>query len=395
MEMSKKLAISIFLILSLLTQSANATPVVVIKEDTYQASEFDTKETCKAIALERVKRAVLEELGTYLESETVVENFQLTKDKISTLTAGIVQTKILDEKWKNRTYWLKAKIVADDVQVVKSIDALRKDRSKTKELEDLRQRTNAQLKEIDRLRAELSVTKGIKKQENLVAYNKTIKELRGSDWFIKGWGLQNSGNHNDAITAYNKAIELDPQYAMAYNMRGAAYADLGDFRQAMRDHGKAIELDPQYAAAFSNRGVAHCQLGNFGQAIKDFDRAIELDPEFAAVYLNRGNAYYGLGNLRPALNDFDRAIELNPNIATAYSNRGNIHRELGNFSQALKDFDIAIELNPNDATFYWNRGALYGQNLGNYIQGEADIKTAARLGLKDAQDLLRRFGNSW
>jgi len=409
MEISNKIVLCTLLILSLFVQPANATSVVVIKEYTYQASEFDTKETSRAIALAQVKRLVLEELGTYLESDTEVVNFQLTKDKITTLTAGVVQTKILDEKWKNRTYWLKAKILADDAQVAKSIDALRRDRSKTKELEDLKQRTDAQLKEIERLRAQLSVAKGKKRQENLVAYNKTIKELTATDWYAKGWALQYSGRHNDAIAAHSKAIELDPLYAQAYNMRGASYASLGNLNQAIQDHNRAIELDPQYAAAYSNRGVAYAQMGNSRQAINDFGRAIDLDPEFAGVYANRGTLYHNFGNYRQAINDFDKAIEIYSPIynekgsevevrstfAAMYSNRGTSYRELGNFRQALQDYDRAIELNPNDATFYWNRGALYGQNLQDANRGLLDVKQAARLGLKAAQDLLRRFNYSW
>jgi hypothetical protein len=52
------------------------------KEFSYQSSEADSKLSSRAIALEQVKRLLLEELGTYLESETEVKNFQLTKDQI-------------------------------------------------------------------------------------------------------------------------------------------------------------------------------------------------------------------------------------------------------------------------------------------------------------------------
>src|SRR5271157_978565 len=81
-----------------------------IKEYTYQASDFDSKMSSRTIALEQVKRLLLEEVGTYLISETEVKDFQLAKDKITTLTAGMVQTEILNEKWDGRTYYLKAKM---------------------------------------------------------------------------------------------------------------------------------------------------------------------------------------------------------------------------------------------------------------------------------------------
>ena len=51
----------------------------------------------------------------------------MTKDQITTLTAGIVSAEVIDEKWDGRTYYLKAKISADPKEVAKSVDALRND----------------------------------------------------------------------------------------------------------------------------------------------------------------------------------------------------------------------------------------------------------------------------
>ncbi|MDO8721205.1 MAG: hypothetical protein Q7J31_03145, partial [Syntrophales bacterium] len=158
-----------------------------VKDYTYQASEDDSRNSSRTISLREVKRLLLEELGTYLESETEVKDFQLTKDQITTLTAGIVQTEIVEEKWDGRTYWLKARIAADSGEVIKSIDTLRKDRQKTKKLEEVRRRSEELLKENERLRQELLTAKGEKKQKDTAAYNETIKDLNAADWFEKGY----------------------------------------------------------------------------------------------------------------------------------------------------------------------------------------------------------------
>jgi len=107
-----------------------------IKEYTYQASEFDSKASSRILALNQVKRLLLEELGTYLISETEVKDYQMTKDQVSILTAGIVSAEILQEKWNGMTYYIKAKISADPEQVTKSLNELRADKQKTKELEE-------------------------------------------------------------------------------------------------------------------------------------------------------------------------------------------------------------------------------------------------------------------
>ena len=124
----------IFLSSSLLVFAETKT---FIKEYTYQASEYDSKITCRTLALEQVKRLLLEELGTYLESETEVKNFQLTKDQIITITAGIARALVIDEKWDGKAYYLKAEIEADPKEVAATIYTIRQDRQKMKQIEKL------------------------------------------------------------------------------------------------------------------------------------------------------------------------------------------------------------------------------------------------------------------
>jgi hypothetical protein len=69
---------------------ASAVDQIFVKEYTYYASELDSKVSCRANALVQVKRMLLEELGTYLESHTKVKDHQVTQDEITTLAAGII-----------------------------------------------------------------------------------------------------------------------------------------------------------------------------------------------------------------------------------------------------------------------------------------------------------------
>jgi predicted Zn-dependent protease len=104
------------------------------REYRYEAGKTDNLVSCRMIALEQVKRLLLEELGTYLESSTEVRNFSLTRDKITVLTAGIVRATIIEEKWDTRVYYLKARVAADPDDVTRKIDALRRDRRKSEDL---------------------------------------------------------------------------------------------------------------------------------------------------------------------------------------------------------------------------------------------------------------------
>lgn len=168
------------LFLFIMTNLAVAEIKVFEEEYTYQASEADSKLSSRAIAFEQVKRLLLEKLGTYLESETEVKNYQLTKDQIVILTSGIVRTEIVDERWDGKTYYLRAKIAADPKDVTTSMRKLSQDRQKTKELEETRKKADEALREVEKLKTELEIAKAGKPQQN--QYTSATNRLSAADW---------------------------------------------------------------------------------------------------------------------------------------------------------------------------------------------------------------------
>ncbi len=261
------------------------------REYTYQASEADSKLTSRTVSLAEVKRLLLEELGTYLESVTEVKNFQLTKDQITALTAGIVRVEVLDERWDGKTYWLKARIAADPDDVVKSIDALRRDREKARDLEEIKKRADALLAENKRLKKELKTPKDRTKKKKQKEYVQGIRGLNAVEWLRSGILLSlESENANEAIEAFTKAIELDPRLINAYGGRGNVYSSIGGYEQAIKDYNSAIELSPldrEYAFLYYNRGIAYYNIGNYEQATRDFKIAARLGFRAAQDFLRK------------------------------------------------------------------------------------------------------------
>lgn len=160
----------------LLSGVASAEMKTFIRDYTYQASEADSKQSCRVLATEQVKRLLLEELGTYLESHTEVVNSELTKDQINTLTAGIVKTSIVAEKWDGQDYWLQAKMVADPDEVARTVEKLSKDGQSVKKLEDDRRNREITMKDIDSLRKDMVVEKD--NPQKVKEYNDKIQSLR-------------------------------------------------------------------------------------------------------------------------------------------------------------------------------------------------------------------------
>jgi len=212
------------------------------KEYTYQASELDSKVTSRLNAMEQVKRLILEELGVLVISKTVVENSVLTKDQIISYTGGIVSTVVLDEKWSGQEYWVKAKVVADPDAVSKTLQMIKDDTKKTKDLEDARQK-------IAQLSLQMEILKkgggGGTQQERQNRYNKIVSHMSAYDWFMKAFATYDKSKpyseNLESIEALNKAIETDPEFSMAYFLRSAFKLEYTkEINGAIDDISKAI-----------------------------------------------------------------------------------------------------------------------------------------------------------
>ncbi len=202
------------------------------------------------------------------------------------------------------------------------------------------------------------------------------------------------GYWQNSISLLDHTLNVTHNNYIAYYNRGLAYQHLGNYKQAIGDYDKAVEINPKHSKAYYNRGVVYTGLGNYQQAIEDYDKAIEIYPKYEEAYFNRGCVSAILGNNKQAIGDYDKAIEINPKKIEPYINRGNVYSRLGNYRQAIGDYDKAIETNPKYAEAYFIRGHAYWQ-LGNKQQAIEDVKAAARLGQKDAQNLLKSQGVGW
>jgi tetratricopeptide (TPR) repeat protein len=162
---------------------------------------------------------------------------------------------------------------------------------------------------------------------------------------------------------FNKAIEIDPTYALAYagvadccsvlyTNFDATDVNLTNAETASR---KALELAPQLAEAHVARGLAVSLLGNHADAEAEFETAMGLNPQlFDAAYMY-GRALLAQGKLEKAAKVFERASELRPEDYVVPGLLGGAYAGLGRTADAQRSYrrqlDTAskrLELNPDD-----------------------------------------------
>ena len=101
------------------------------------------------------------------------------------------------------------------------------------------------------------------------------------------------------------------------------------YDRAIRELDHAINVKPDYAPAFNVRGLAYAAIGETRRSIQDFDQAIQLDGSFAKAFVNRGNIYQSTHRYDRALADYSAAVQLNPKDAYSLYSRGLTMRVAG------------------------------------------------------------------
>ena len=140
---------------------------------------------------------------------------------------------------------------------------------------------------------------------SLVAQEKT-----DADYFKTAEVMFRNADYTDAITMYDKAIELDDTNMKYYLQRGFCKNLSSDFEGAILDFTSAIEIKSDHPWAYVSRGSSYNKLKYYDKAISDFNKALELNPDNQEAYNNRGFSKKKLGDKSGACKDWKTSKKL-------------------------------------------------------------------------------------
>jgi tetratricopeptide (TPR) repeat protein len=182
-----------------------------------------------------------------------------------------------------------------------------------------------------------------------------------------------------SLVDFNKAIALDPNYAIVYVDRGNWYYRAKQLDLALRDYETALSLQPDYIFALNGRGNIHDARKNYPQAIADYTAAIKLDqnPYTCVFYTNRGNTYTrpGFQDWDKAEADFKKAIKVHPTYPQNYVGLALFYENRKEVDKAIKYYQEAIKLNPKEAGFQVYLGWAFHRK-GDQLRAEAAFANA-------------------
>jgi tetratricopeptide (TPR) repeat protein len=173
---------------------------------------------------------------------------------------------------------------------------------------------------------------------------------------LLGMSLHEQGLSNKAISALEKAIEINPEYFSAHNNKAIVYYEKGFHDLALRSADQAISLRPDASDFYVIKAQILYALGQYENSIACVEKSISLDPAEPRAYSCLGAALSKLDRNAEALTNYSRAIALGLGDADTHNNRGVTLRHLGRYQEALADFDKAITISSGYAGAFINRG---------------------------------------
>jgi tetratricopeptide (TPR) repeat protein len=182
-------------------------------------------------------------------------------------------------------------------------------------------------------------------------------------WRNKGNIFHRMDRFQEALDAYDRALEIDASVASVWRNKGGVYYSLGNaaqldgqrenadsyYQQALAVYDRALELDPHYAYAWNGKGRVYRQTGQLEEALRMFDRALEFNANFAYFWRNKADILQRLRQYEEALATYRQALDLDPTYAYAWNGIGNTYNEMKQYEAALDAYDKALQINPKFA----------------------------------------------
>ncbi len=142
---------------------------------------------------------------------------------------------------------------------------------------------------------------------------KAVVTQKTSDFDIAGYYYATTEkNETQAIDCFEHAIDIDPDDAYAWLIKGILVDDLKRYEEAVACYDRALEIDPEFVDALYNKGILMKFLKRYEEALDCYDRALGINPNDTSVWNNKGCLLQILKRDQEAFFCLDRAIEINP-----------------------------------------------------------------------------------
>lgn len=157
---------------------------------------------------------------------------------------------------------------------------------------------------------------------------------------------------------YAEAIRLNPNFWMAYLLRGSTRYSNKDYEAAIADYTEVIRLEPKAHVAYSSRGQTYAAKQMYELSLADYDQALKMEPADFGALIGRASVYLNNRDFERAIADYDVILQRLPKNSTARHNRGTARVYVRDYEGAETDFRQVLEERPEGSRSHSNMGWL-------------------------------------
>ncbi|HEY9694401.1 MAG TPA: tetratricopeptide repeat protein [Oculatellaceae cyanobacterium] len=155
--------------------------------------------------------------------------------------------------------------------------------------------------------------------------------------FRQGYELWNQGQHAESLAAYNKAVQLKPDYVDAWYYLGYSLEKLGQYEEALANYDEVIRLAPKHPYAWYRRGgLLLTKIHRYDEAVAAYENFIQIHPTDYEGWYFRGDALIKLQHYSEAVNSYCQAVFINITSYWDWCERVNNLQELQQHQEALR-----------------------------------------------------------
>lgn len=185
-------------------------------------------------------------------------------------------------------------------------------------------------------------------------YNESALAARARSHVDLGAAYLQQSKYEIALSEFNEATEIDPNYAPAYNGLGLVYAALAEDAKADASYKKAITLQPKSSESHNNYGSFLCSRKRYDESIKHFLEAIK-NPLYSTpnlAYANAGICSARKNDIKNAEIYLNKALQLQPLTHSAATQLAEIQFNRGEVATAKQTLQNALVASPSAETLW-------------------------------------------
>jgi serine/threonine protein kinase/tetratricopeptide (TPR) repeat protein len=258
---------------------------------------------------------------------------------------------------------------------VSSGDSLGRQQAQADRKEDV---LNALHTAASKLRGQLGESLAMVQKYDMSLSQATTSSLDALKALSLGDAKHNMGEELQSIPDYQRAIEIDPNFAMAYARLGTVYNNLGQTEQSQQNRQKAFELRDRASEREKLYIMSHyyADSGQLDKGITAYELYRQTYPRDGTPYNNLAVIYNQLGQFDNALENAKRALEIDPDMLNAYGQVGWAYAGLNRLEEARATVNTALQRKGNTTSYHTFLASLDWAE-GKNAEMEKELQAAA------------------